>query len=778
MTVAGQSAAGNPVTISHDVTVDLAAVAISIDAIATDDVINAAEKGADLVLSGSTSNVEENQTVTVTFGGKTYTAKVDADGNWTATVPSADLAGLKDGDASVQVSVTNAHGNSASAGREYSVDATAPTVTIDTVAGDNVINASEAAAGVAISGTTTAEVGQTVTVTLGGKSYTAQVLQGGIWSVNVPGSDLSTLADNGYIVQVSVSDAAGNSGSAGKTITLDTTPPTVSFNVVAGDDVINSVEHGQAQIVSGSATGANVGDKVVITLGSHQYTTTVDASGNWSVGVPASVISALTDGTVTLSATITDSAGNSSTQTHDVVVNTASVALTVNTLSGDDVINAAEAGSSLVINGSSAQFASGTQVTVTLNGKSYTATIQSDGTWTTTVPVADVSALTDGASYQVSVSAQDSAGNSASATHTISVDTTAPVVSIRTLSVDDMLNAAEAQQPLTVHGSSSAEAGQTVTVTLGGKTYTALVGSDGTGRSTCRQPTRRPEPGALTVTASVNDKAGNSGQTTHTLTVDTVAPTVTISTVADDDIVNNAEQLAGQTIRGTTTAEQGQTVTVSFNGHSYQATVGADGSWSVFVPGRDFLGLSDGEYTITASVSDRAGNPGSATHDVTLNGDVPTITINTFAQDDIVNAAEHGTPLVVSGSTNAPAGQTVTLTLNGKTYAATVQNDGTWSYTVSSADVAALADGGSYVINAQVSNTIGNSASDNHTVTVDLTAPSMGISIDSLQNDTGLSATDFITNDSRVVVNGLLTAQLGNNEKAQISLDGGVTGST
>ncbi|WP_413540495.1 Ig-like domain-containing protein [Enterobacter asburiae] len=776
VTVAGQSAAGNPVTISHDVTVDLSAVAISIDAIATDDVINAAEKGAALVLSGSTSNVEENQTVTITFGGKTYTAKVDADGNWTATVPSADLAGLKDGDAGVQVSVTNAHGNSASAGREYSVDATAPAVSIDTVAGDNVINASEAAAGVAISGTTTAEVGQTVTVTLGGKSYTAQVQQGGIWSVNVPGTDLSALADNGYTVQVSVSDAAGNPGSAGKAITLDTTPPTVSFNAVAGDDVINSVEHGQAQIVSGTATGASVGDKLVITIGSNQYTTTVDASGNWSVGVPASVISALTDGTVTLSATITDSAGNSSTQTHDVVVNTASVALTINTLSGDDVINAAEAGSPLVINGSSAQFASGTQVTVTLNGKSYTATIQSDGSWTTTVPAADVGALADGASYQVSVSAQDSAGNSASATHGISVDTTAPVVSIATLSGDDMLNALEAQQPLTVHGSSSAEAGQTVTVTLGGKTYTATVANDGTW--TLDVPAAdlaALSQGALTVTASVNDKAGNNGQTTHTLTVDTVAPTVTISTVADDDIVNNAEQLAGQTISGTTTAEQGQTVTVSFNGHSYQATVGADGSWSVFVPGRDFLGLSDGDYTITASVSDRAGNPGSATHDVTLNGDVPTITINTFAQDDIFNAAEHGTPLVVSGTTDAPAGQTVTITLNGKTYTATVQNDGSWSYTVGSADVAALADGGSYVINAQVSNTIGNSGSDNHTVTVDLTAPSMGISIDSLQNDTGLSASDFITNDSQVVVNGSLTAQLGNNEKAQISLDGGTT---
>ncbi|MFP2348495.1 Ig-like domain-containing protein [Enterobacter ludwigii] len=776
VTVAGQSTTGNPVTISHDVTVDLAAVAISIDTIAVDDVINAAEKGADLLLSGTTSNVEANQTVSITFGGKHYTATVDASGNWTYTVPSADLAGLKDGDASVQVSVTNVNGNSASAGREYSVDATAPAVTIDTVAGDNVINASEASAGVAITGTTTAEAGQTVTVTLGDKQYTAQVQSGGTWSVNVPGADLTAMADNGYTVQVSVNDAAGNPGSADKAITLDTTPPVISFNAVAVDDVINSVEHAQAQIVSGSATGANVGDRLVITVGSHQYTTTVDASGNWSVGVPASVISSLADGTATLSATITDSAGNSSTKTHDVVVNTASVALTVNTIAGDDVINAAEAGTSLVINGSSAQFASGTQVTVTLNGKSYTATIQSDGSWTTTVPAADVGALTDGGHYPVAVAAQDSAGNSASATHSISVDTTAPVIGVNTLSGDDVLNAAEAQQPLTVHGSTSAEAGQTVTVTLGGKTYSARVANDGTW--TLDVPAAdlaALNQGALTLTASVNDKAGNSGQTTHTLTVDTVAPTVTIGTVADDDIVNNAEQLAGQTISGTTTAEQGQTVTVSFNDHRYQATVGADGSWSVFVPGHDFLGLSDGNYTLTATVNDKAGNPGSATHDVTLNGDVPTITIHTFAQDDIVSAAEHGIPLVVSGTTDAPAGQTVTITLNGKTYTTTVQADGSWNYTVGSADVTALADGGSYVIHAQVSNTIGNTASDDHTVTVDLTAPSMGISIDALQNDTGLSASDFITNDSQIIVNGSLTAQLGNNEKAQISVDGGAS---
>ncbi|GHK98308.1 hypothetical protein ECZU20_30580 [Escherichia coli] len=142
----------------------------------------------------------------------------------------------------------------------------------------------------------------------------------------------------------------------------------------------------------------------------------------------------------------------------------------------------------------------------------------------------------------------------------------------------------------------------------------------------------------------------------------------------------------------------------------------------------------------------------------------------------MVNAAEHGSSLVISGTTTAPIGQTLTLTLNGKTYTTTVQTGGSWSYTLGSADVTALADGNAYVINASVSNAIGNTGSSNHTITVDLSAPAMGINIDSLQADTGLSASDFITSVSPVVVNGSLTAALASNETAQISIDGGVTG--
>ncbi|MCN1766559.1 Ig-like domain-containing protein, partial [Escherichia coli] len=776
ITVSGANSAGTQTSITHPLTVDLTTVAVSINSITSDDVINAAEKGAALTLSGSTSGVEAGQTVTITFGGKTYTTTVAANGSWSTTVPAADMAALRDGDASAQVRVTNVNGNSATATHEYSVDSAAPTVTINTIASDNIINASEAAAGVTVSGTSTAQTGQTLTVTLNGTNYQTTVQADGSWSLTLPASDLTALANNGYTLTATVSDQAGNPGSASKGVTVDTTAPVISFNTVAGDDVINNVEHTQAQIISGTATGAVAGDRLVVTIAGQQYVTSTDASGNWSVGVPASVISGLADGTVTISATVTDSAGNSSTQTHNVQVNTAAVSLSVSTISGDNIINAAEAGSALTLIGTGTNFAAGTVVTVLLNGKGYSATIQNNGSWSVNVPAADVAALADGTSYTVSASAQDSAGNSATASRSVAVDLTAPVISINTVSTDDRLNAAEQQQPLTLNGSTSAEVGQTVTVTFGGKTYTATVAANGTwALNVPAADLAALGQGAQTITASVNDRAGNPGQTTHALTVDTVAPTVTIATVAGDDIINNAEQLAGQTISGTTTAEVGQTVTVTFNGQSWTATVGSGGSWSVFIPAQQFAGLSDGSYTISATVSDQAGNPGSASRGVTLNGDVPTVTINSFAGDDVVNAAEHGTSLVISGTTTAPVGQTLTLTLNGKTYTTTVQTGGSWSYTLGSADVTSLADGNAYVINASVSNAIGNTGSSNHTITVDLSAPAMGINIDSLQADTGLSASDFITSVSPVVVNGSLTAALASNETAQISIDGGVT---
>ncbi|EEW1178033.1 Ig-like domain-containing protein, partial [Escherichia coli O157:H7] len=287
ITVSGTNSAGTTSTITHPVTVDLAGVAITINTLSGDDVINAVEKGETLVVSGSTSGVEAGQTVTVTFGGKNYTTTVEANGSWTVNVPPADLAALPDGAGNVQASVSNINGNSAQADRAYSVDATAPLVTINTIASDDILNVSEAGAGITISGTTTAQAGQTLTVTLNNNTYQTTVLADGTWSVNVPAADLSGLTASSYTVTATVSDKAGNPASADHALVVDITAPDLTINTVAGDDIINAIEHGQALVVSGTSTGAAAGDVVTVTLNGKNYTTTLDASGNWSVGIPA-----------------------------------------------------------------------------------------------------------------------------------------------------------------------------------------------------------------------------------------------------------------------------------------------------------------------------------------------------------------------------------------------------------------------------------------------------------------------------------------------------------
>ncbi|MCQ8855900.1 Ig-like domain-containing protein, partial [Escherichia coli] len=213
-------------------------------------------------------------------------------------------------------------------------------------------------------GTSTAQTGQTLTVTLNGTNYQTTVQADGSWSLTLPASDLTALANNGYTLTATVSDLAGNPCCASKGVTVDTTAPVISFNTVAGDDVINRVEHTQAQIISGTATGAVAGDRLVVTIAGQQYVTSTDASGNWSVGVPASVISALAQGNVTITATVTDSAGNSGTASHTVSVALGAPILSINTIAVDDIINATEKGADLAISGSSNQPA-GTQITVT-----------------------------------------------------------------------------------------------------------------------------------------------------------------------------------------------------------------------------------------------------------------------------------------------------------------------------------------------------------------------------------------------------------------------------
>ncbi|WP_113560855.1 Ig-like domain-containing protein, partial [Escherichia coli] len=112
----------------------------------------------------------------------------------------------------------------------------------------------------------------------------------------------------------------------------------------------------------------------------------------------------------------------------------------------------------------------------------------------------------------------------------------------------------------------------------------------------------------------------------------------------------------------------------------------ASGNWSVGIPAADVTALATGSQTITASLSDRAGNSDSTTHDVTVDLSGPTLTINTVSGDDIISGAEKGAPLTLTGSTQqAETGQTVTVTLAGQSFTTTVQADGSWSLTVPAA---------------------------------------------------------------------------------------------
>ncbi|MCU6415332.1 Ig-like domain-containing protein, partial [Enterobacter cloacae] len=139
---------------------------------------------------------------------------------WSLTVPAADLAGLGQANYTLNATATNGVGNSVSNTANLLVDTALPTVTINTVAGDNVINAAEVAAGQTISGTVAnAEAGNTVTVTIGGNSYTATVQSDLSWSVSVPSDVLTALGNGSLSVSATVTNGHGNTGTGERDIT-------------------------------------------------------------------------------------------------------------------------------------------------------------------------------------------------------------------------------------------------------------------------------------------------------------------------------------------------------------------------------------------------------------------------------------------------------------------------------------------------------------------------------------------------------------------------------
>ncbi|MCL6190755.1 Ig-like domain-containing protein, partial [Acinetobacter baumannii] len=727
-------------------------VTFSVDPVTSDNVINASEASGNVTITGVLKNIPAdaaNTAVTVVINGVTYNATVDkAAGTWTVSVPGSGL--VADADKTIDATVTfkDAAGNSSSVNdtQTYTIDTVAPNTdevdfSVDSVTADNVINASEAAGEVTITGVLKnipADAANTVvTVVVNGVSYTATVDKAaGTWTVNVPGSGLVADTDKTIDATVTFTDAAGNSSTVSDTqlYTLDTTAPDVdrvNFTVdsVTADNVINASEAAGEVTITGVLKNipADATTTVVtVVVNGVSYTATVDkAAGTWTVSVPGSGLVADTDKTIDATVTFTDAAGNSSTvsDTQTYTLDTTAPTVVLEDVSTNDNTPALTG----TVSDPSAT------VVVTIDGVDYPAVNNGDGTWTladNTLPT-----LADGP-HTVTVTATDAAGNKGTDTGVVTVDTAAPNTgtvnfSIDSVTADNVINASEASGNVTVTGvlkNVPADAANTVvTVVINGQTYTATVDSTA-GTWTVSVPGSELTADAdKTIDAKVTftDAAGNSSTVsdTQTYTLDTTAPTVVLEDVSTND---NTPALTG------TVSDPSATVVVTIDGVDYPAVNNGDGTWTL--ADNTLPTLADGPHTVTVTATDAAGNKSTDTGVVTVDTAAPNtgtvnFSIDSVTADNVINASEASGNVTVTGVLkNVPAdaaNTVVTVVINGQTYTATVDSTaGTWTVSVPGSELTADAD---KTIDAKVTFTdaAGNSSSinDTQTYTIDTTAP-------------------------------------------------------
>jgi Ice-binding-like/Bacterial Ig-like domain len=310
-------------------------------------------------------------------------------------------------------------------------------------------------------------------------------------------------------------------------------------------------------------------------------------------------------------------------------------------------------------------------VTVTINGQTLHAT-PSGGAWSVTSPT-----LANG-TFPVVSSTSDGAGNPASATQQLTVDTALPVVAL-----DGGSSVTTNDSTPTIAGTSDVAPGTAIRVTVDAQTLIALVQAGGRWNVT---PDALSD-GTRAVTASVTDPASNEGSDTQELTVDTTAPAATISGGANaltNDWMPN--------VSGTADVAPRTTVTVTLADETLSGVVQSDGTWSVTSGA-----LSDGPYRVVMKASDAAGNAGTANQTLTVDSVSPAITITGGARA----TANDGSP-TIAGTSDASAGMTVTVSIADRTMTTLLQANGTWN--VTPADLAK----GTWAVAASVPDPAGN----------------------------------------------------------------------
>ena len=653
---------------------------------------------------------EPGDSVEVNAGGSVQTTTIGENGTWSVTYQGATFP--TDGTAQTTVVFTHGSGGETTLeGPVFVIDTTGPDVAVSTGVESvgHVVNGAELSGGVTLTGT--GEAGATLAITIGQVTRNVTVSENGTWAATW---QAGTLAEGEYSSDVTIvaTDSFGNTTTVTDVLVVDTIAElSLVTATVEGDGAINAAEAADGVTLTGSA---QPGSTVEVTFNGVTQPATVDGSGGWSATFPPSAIPT-GETQVTVTAVATDPAGNSSTASGTVTVDTLVNTLQFTSTSGgpDGVINAAEAASGLVVTGITEP---GSSVVVTMEDATATAVVAANGAWTATLPS---EAITPGTySTQVTATAIDAAGNTRSINQAVDVDTEASVLTIAgPIEGDDVINGVEASDGVVLSGNS--DPGALVSVAMNGVTHQAVANGAGVWQAFFAANEIPQGTYQAQITATTTDAAGNTATASDTVQVDTRVDNLSLSSdpIEGDNIINAAEQSDGVVLTGTT--EPGSTVLVTMGTHTVQAIVDAQGNWHApFTPAQVPLG----EYITNVSVTatDLAGNVASVSDTVRVDTLVNQLSIqDTVTEDDVISGAEARDGISLGGQVEA--GSTVMVDFNGTVLAAAVDTQGNWSLTIPPSAI----PGGTYdaAITVMATDSVGNADTITDTLVIDTEAP-------------------------------------------------------
>nr|MBX2824521.1 choice-of-anchor L domain-containing protein [Gammaproteobacteria bacterium] len=693
--------------------------------------------------------------ISVTNGSATNLLSLTAD-NYTVDVTPDGT-----GDISLQlpagvVSDTIGNTNTETALSVVIFDDVAPVLTLEPVAGDNYINAVEDNSAVTVSGSATGlENNQPVIVTLNGQVYPTTV-SAGIWSVSIPASDIQSLSTTEQLT-VDASDLAGNAAvTINQTITHDTTPPVVPT-------VTSVLTNSLTPTLTGTAT-VGAGETLEVSVDGESYTAgdghlLDNGDGTWTLSIPSTQI--LDEQSFDVVATVTDTAGNASTDTSSSELEIDATPPTT-PLVAAELLTADDTGSSdsdAITSTSTPIFSVppgtltvGDEITLYASGVAVaTTTVLPNGDFSTVV-----STLADGV-YGIRYTATDAAGNTSelSPTLALTIDTSMSVPVLDSpVAIDNIVNAAEADA-LIVTGTAEANATIELEFSDGGNTETATTsaGPDGVWSLSTPADISSLADGTVTLTATATDLAGNSNSSAgFDITLDATAPaTPTVTALSTN---NTAPTLSGTADPGT-----GGDLGVSINGINYPSTGSdltdnGDGTWTLIIPGAN--ALSQATYDVVVTVTDNSGNAtvDTSSDELTVDTTAPAVPVVTAL---LTNS---DTP-TLSGTAARGIGEQLAVTVDGITYLDTgpdlsIDGDGNWLLSIPTG--AELADG-TYSVDAVLTDAAGNASADatSNELEVDTVAPGAP------------TVTVLITQDTTPVLTG--TATLSVTDTLTVSVD-------